>query len=103
MMRACLNESPRPKAGKCLTQARCADVRLGLNESPRPKAGKSVEGVVASSAGAACLNESPRPKAGKFDATEGIMQILDASMKVPALRRGNWKTPFSRRLPPRPQ
>ena len=35
------------------------------------------------------LNESPRPKAGKCVADSGVVVGFLASMKVPALRRGN--------------
>ena len=82
-----LNESPRPKAGKCFYRLyqgfhSVASMKVparrrgnpatffngslgsGLNESPRPKAGKlkpleAISELVS-------LNESPRPKAGKF-------------------------------------
>ena len=83
-----LNESPRPKAGKCFYRLyqgfhSVASMKVparrrgnqiihlvllhrqpGLNESPRPKAGKwgSPRCLFPPSI---CLNESPRPKAGK--------------------------------------
>ena len=84
-----LNESPRPKAGKfhdCLHQQLHV---LGLNESPRPKAGKSSPRLRLRS-GRRSLNESPRPKAGKLPGSGGFPWYrCPASMKVPALRRGN--------------
>ena len=63
-------------------------VNACLNESPRPKAGK-FDVPYQVRARALSLNESPRPKAGKSPAGLGAARLLIASMKVPALRRGN--------------
>ena len=87
--RACLNESPRPKAGKSgwvvvVPAANHASMKVpalrrgnfgslpppggstgSLNESPRPKAGKLITQAI-TQRGRGGLNESPRPKAGKL-------------------------------------
>ena len=45
--------------------------------------------VSGSSSSSVGLNESPRPKAGKFLTESGKRVAVEASMKVPARRRGN--------------
>ena len=83
-----LNESPRPKAGKLRYQLVPVATTTGLNESPRPKAGKWCGAVRYRRLGER-LNESPRPKAGKSILRSLSTRMSIASMKVPALRRGN--------------
>ena len=60
-----LNESPRPKAGKCEDIRAVSIFHKCLNESPRPKAGKFQLRKRGTNRGVISLNESPRPKAGK--------------------------------------
>ena len=109
-----LNESPRPKAGKCHAAPANGTRRGRLNESPHPKAKKS-ESRSFKHTGTACasmkvptrrrgnnqpaneatqhqcyLNESPHPRGRKFAAC-GVIRAapMPTSKKVPTRKRGN--------------
>ena len=88
-----LNESPRPKAGKCLNDDYAVPGALASMKVParrRGNPGGSTQRFMNFSG----LNESPRPKAGKWCEVALSPQVKPASMKVPARRRGkatrNW-------------
>ena len=67
IQQSCLNESPRPKAGKSHRSSKPVAAGSRLNESPRPKAGKSKAEATYKLTMPKGLNESPRPKAGKSE------------------------------------
>ena len=84
----CLNESPRPKAGKSGPVEEAAAVDVASMKVPARRRGNHDSTVLVS--GRCRLNESPRPKAGKSLIVGAFQANLRfASMKVPARRRGN--------------
>ena len=84
-----LNESPRPKAGKCRLGLRGRLRTRCLNESPRPKAGKSQRQNGQGAAEQEASMKVPALRRGNTGATMASALKTSASMKVPALRRGN--------------
>ena len=83
-----LNESPRPKAGKCLSIGTTISlfVRASMKVPARRRGNRAGSALAVRRRS---LNESPRPKAGKLFVIASLGLSCSASMKVPTRRRGN--------------